>query len=763
MRTAFAFAFVLAACTETSGPADADGDGLVGDDDCDDKDAGVGGPEPWLVDGDHDGYAGTTPVRACERPDAAADLTGDCDDADDQVHPGVTEACNGVDDDCDGEIDEDATTVYYADADGDGFGDAASPTAACEPPDGYVTTADDCDDADAGRFPDAPERCDGADDDCDGDVDEDAEGTRTWYADGDGDGFGDPGDAWVSCEEPPDRVVDGTDCDDARSAVNPGAIEVCNGTDDDCDGAVDEADAADAPTWYVDVDGDGWGTLDAVEAACDAPTGYAAYDGDCDDTDTRFNPGAVEADCADPADYNCDGSVAYADADADGYAACEECDDGDAAVSPGAVEVCNGTDDDCDGTVDEADAADASTWYADTDADGYGDAASTSVACDAPAGSVPDATDCDDGDAAINPGALERCNGVDDDCDTEVDEDSAIDADTWYGDGDGDGYGDAAVGTTACDAPSGYVADATDCDDARRLTHPGATEYCNTTDDDCDGVVDDGAADALTWWADGDADGYGDASTSTVDCSAPLGYVRDDDDCDDTDGAVNPAATEVCNRVDDDCDGTVDGVSTTYDFATGVDSAVIQLNGDATWRSTSGGYLELVGLTGYGGGTAWWIERIDATAFEVSFSFQIHGGSGADGISFAWLDETDTTSIGALGGSLGLYGLSGYAVEFDTYYNSGTDPSENHVALIDAATFTNYATSSAIPELEDSGWHDATISNSGGTVEVWVDGTRYINHTLSSYTLSEAMVGFTAATGGSTNYHDIDDVSFACP
>jgi len=763
VRTAFAFASLLAACTETPGPADADGDGLVGEDDCDDKDAGVGGPEPWLVDRDHDGYAGTTPVRACERPDEAAELTGDCDDADDQVHPGVTEACNGVDDDCDGEIDENATTVYYADTDGDGFGDAASPAAACEPPDGYVTTADDCDDTDVGRFPDAPERCDGADDDCDGDVDEDAEGTRTWYADTDGDGFGDPGDVLVSCEEQPDRVVDGTDCDDARSAVNPAATEVCNGTDDDCDGAVDEADAADAPTWYVDVDGDGWGTVDAVEAACDAPTGYAAYDGDCDDTDTRFNPGADESDCADPADYNCDGSVAYADADGDGHPACEECDDGDAAVNPAAVEVCNGTDDDCDGTVDEADATDASTWYADGDADGYGDAGATSIACDAPAGSVADATDCDDGDAAVSPGALESCNGVDDDCDTEVDEDSAVDADAWYADADGDGYGDAAAGTTACDAPSGHVADATDCDDARRLTHPGATEYCNTTDDDCDGVVDDGAADALTWWADGDADGYGDAGASTVDCSAPLGYVRDDDDCDDADAAVNPAATEVCNSVDDDCDGTVDGVSTTYDFAAGVDSAVIQLNGDATWRSTSGGYLELVGLTGYGGGTAWWIERIDATAFEVSFSFQIHGGSGADGISFAWLDETDTTSIGALGGSLGLYGLSGYAVEFDTYYNSGTDPSENHVALIDAATFTNYATSSAIPELEDSGWHDATISNSGGTVEVWVDGTRYINHTLSSYTLSEAMVGFTAATGGSTNYHDIDDVSFACP
>jgi hypothetical protein len=238
-----------------------------------------------------------------------------------------------------------------------------------------------------------------------------------------------------------------------------------------------------------------------------------------------------------------------------------DCDDGDAAIHPGADEVCGGADEDCDGVVDEDDTADAETWYADGDGDGYGDPATASTACTAPSGSVSDATDCDDTDAGTNPAGVEWCGGGDEDCDGAVDEADATDAASWYADTDADGYGDSAAMTVACAAPSGTVADATDCDDTDGASHPGANELCGGDDEDCDGTVDeDDASDAGTWHADADADGYGDAASSTLACVAPSGTLADGSDCDDTDSAVSPAATEVClDGVDNDCSGDSGG------------------------------------------------------------------------------------------------------------------------------------------------------------------------------------------------------------
>jgi len=124
-------------------------------------------------------------------------------------------------------------------------------------------------------------------------------------------------------------------------------------------------------------------------------------------------------------DQDCDGSD-LTDVDGDGADAQEveggtDCDDEDTAVNPAATEFCNGHDDDCDGEVDEADAADTLTWYADVDVDNYGDDATTTAACSPPSGYVEDNTDCDDSDALVNPAAEELHNGVDNDCDGLVD------------------------------------------------------------------------------------------------------------------------------------------------------------------------------------------------------------------------------------------------------------------------------------------------------------------------------------------------------
>ncbi len=571
------------------------------------------------VDADGDGYFAGTGANS------------DCNDADPTVNPGATEICNGVDDNCDGYIDNNASdaTTWYTDADGDGYGDPNAAVVACDQPGGTVADNTDCDDTSARYHPGADESdcsdpndyncdgsvgyadadgdsypacqdcndaesainpaaievCDGVDNNCDG-LTDDADPTvdpsteSTFYADSDADTYGDPNTPVLACAQPTGAVADNTDCDDTVAAVNPGATEVCNGIDDDCDALIDDADpsldVSTTTTWYTDADTDGYGAGAGVQA-CEAPAGDVSDNTDCNDADPAYHPGADESDCADPNDYNCDGSVGYADADGDGYAACQDCNDGEAAINPGATEVCDGVDNNCDGLTDDADpAVDPSTettWHTDADADGYGSSAGT-TSCDAPSGTVADSTDCDDANAAINPGASEVCDGIDNDCDTLIDDaDPSLDASTtsmWYADADNDGYG-AGTAVSACDAPAGSVSTGTDCDDGNGAVHPGASEVCNGIDDDCDGAIDDADSDldlstATSWYTDGDSDGYG-AGTGALACDQPAGSVSDGTDCNDADAAINPGATEVCDGIDNDCDTLIDDADPSIDPA----------------------------------------------------------------------------------------------------------------------------------------------------------------------------------------------------
>ncbi len=383
----------------------------------------------------------------------------------------------------------DGQCTWYSDEDGDGFGNPDSPTELdCLYTDGgYVLNDDDCDDSDRQIFPGADEICNSLDDNCNGDTDENPTDGSTFYEDKDGDGYGNADSATITCSQPSGFVTVAGDCDDLNNMVRPDAYEYCNELDDDCDGLVDEDVML---TWYLDQDGDGWGIETDTTEACLQPSGYAFLAGDCDDEDPAYNPTADESDCSDPNDYNCDGSVGWEDADADGYPACEDCNDNNDLIFPGASEFCNLSDDDCDGVVDEADADDAATWFMDADGDGHGDETLEQISCYQPDGYVSDASDCNDADASIYPGAPEYCDNIYNDCDAELDE-GALDADTWYNDFDGDGYGDAGVATAACDTPVGYVSDASDCDDTDETVHPGSDDYCNGVDDDCDGAVDE--------------------------------------------------------------------------------------------------------------------------------------------------------------------------------------------------------------------------------------------------------------------------------
>ena len=134
---------------------------------------------------------------------------------------------------------------------------------------------------------------------------------------------------------------------------------------------------------------------------------------------------------------------------------------------------------------------------------------------------------------------------------------------TWYQDADNDTYGNPGVSVMACNAPMGYVADNTDCNDNNANVFPGATEICNGIDDDCDGQTDEGVL--LTFYADTDNDTYGDPNVSVQACSAPMGYVTNNTDCNDMNANVYPGAPEICNNsMDDDCDGTTDEALITW-------------------------------------------------------------------------------------------------------------------------------------------------------------------------------------------------------
>ena len=198
---------------------------------------------------------GTGLLPACGDEDLDGDgftvEQGDCDDDDSAISPAAEELCDGVDNDCDGSIDVDATdaSLGYADDDGDGFGDLASPMWSCEAE--GVTDATDCDDADADSYPGARETCDGRDNDCDSATDEYADDAVDWYLDYDGDGYGDSEHRVVACDAPTDEYVEvGEDCDDQDPKSYPGAAELCiDGVDTDCDGLADEDDEDACPVF----------------------------------------------------------------------------------------------------------------------------------------------------------------------------------------------------------------------------------------------------------------------------------------------------------------------------------------------------------------------------------------------------------------------------------------------------------------------------------------------------------------------------------
>ena len=455
------------------------------DDDCDGEvDEGLGGAPCEVAAG-----AGTCPgTEACSEGQIVC-----------QGSPPIDEICNGVDDDCDGELDE-----GFEDSEGDGVPDCSD----LDDDDDGVPDGFDCEPLNADISPESPEVCNGIDDDCDGEIDEkNAEGCQVFWQDIDADGHGSM-DAASRClcgaaldlfYTVPDGEGEPSDCADLDPNTKPGAAEVCDGVDNDCDAITDEG--------FEDADGD------------------------------------TKPDCTDEDD------------DGDGTPDVEDCAPDNPEIHVGAQEACNGIDDDCDGLTDEIDALGCTPYYLDADSDGQGtDSVPPSCLCFPDPGTLYTAFgwgDCDDLSATTYVGAEELCNGVDDDCDGATDE--------WLPDYNLDGEADCVDDDDDGDG----VVDTLDCAPLDHTITPGAVEVCNGKDDNClEGADEPGSQGCVDYMLDVDGDGMGkDGYPSLCLCEAdPANHYTATvgGDCNDAKVDIYTGAEEVCNFLDDDCDGQTD-------------------------------------------------------------------------------------------------------------------------------------------------------------------------------------------------------------
>lgn len=269
------------------------------DDDCD------GAIDEGFADSDYDGIADCIdPVIPDPDPNQNdLDQDGvpndlDCSPGNPSIYPGATEGCNGIDDDCDGTIDE-----GYPDKTGDGKPDCSE----VDSDNDGTLDSQDCGPSDPTIYPGAAEICNSKDDNCDGNVDPPGTtGCKTHYADNDGDGYGNAQDSLCLCKpKAPHTTISSADCNDSNKNIYPGAQELCNGIDDDCSGSPEGPGTSGCTNWYKDSDQDGFGT-GAPSCLCAPSSPYtASKSGDCNDSSASVNPNAAEV--CNSQDDNCDG------------------------------------------------------------------------------------------------------------------------------------------------------------------------------------------------------------------------------------------------------------------------------------------------------------------------------------------------------------------------------------------------------------------------------------------------------------------------
>ena len=551
-------------------------------------------PQTFYKDMDNDGFGDpNTTISACSAPLGYVTDNTDCNDNSAAINP---------------------NTIWYADADTDGFGDPNSLTqTGCLQPNGYINNNQDCNDNNANQT-----------------------SLQTWFTDADSDGYGDSLTAQSTCSQPTGAVLIGGDCDDNNPSIHPGASDIPNnGIDEDCSGSdavptvaqlgiYEFTQASACPVTATSVttqpsnatfsafsstgtncsaaanvfSNAGWNTTQTIDlneynqfsisaANCnllhlsklafnhrssasggtptwvlrssldnyttDVASGLSGNNNNVNLADTvalsaafgsvstvtfRFYIKGITGTTAtwrmdNVSLYGFSFSLPiltyYADTDGDGY--------GNAAVDSASCIlptgfVLNNTDcNDSDSLVNPE-----TSWYMDMDQDGFGDASMSTIACIQPTGYVLDGTDCNDNDNSITGSIM------------------------FYMDADNDGFGDFATGTLYCSNPgNGYVTNSTDCDDSNPSVHPGATEICDNIDNNCNNQTDEGLL-FVSYFTDADGDGFGTGAAQNL-CQNPgTGFATQGGDCNDNNPAINPNATEITgNTIDENCDG-LDGI-----------------------------------------------------------------------------------------------------------------------------------------------------------------------------------------------------------
>lgn len=615
---------------------------VTNDQDCNDEDPSAfpGADETGECSEDEptdlncDGAQGSDDNDSDESP-----ACNDCNDEDSRQHPDADEVCDNIDNDCDGNTDEDI--LFYVDEDGDGFGSTTSKAGSCDDgklPPNVAYTSNDCDDDNALTYPGAT-TCQYRDEagELHGGYDCGPANTSTeiqvgqlYYHDRDQDGYTDENDVegqcFLSAQDAQNARYgekrDEDDCDDYNDTVYPGAFVSCENENQGEINCGTPADDEGTSSTNDDNDNDG-------VPACS----------DCNDQDKSVYPGAREI--CNGIDDNCDNRKdnagfrpIYPDSDSDGYftstptsvSGCglpyayveikpstADCNDKDDDINPDATETCDDKDNDCDGKIDDADTSVSgrSTWYIDADNDAFGSETQTEQACDPPAGYTSNSRDCIDDDSSVHPDQLDDCDGIDSNCTGAADEDCVTLTPSpnglpFYQDLDKDEFGDPDIKVWATDTPIGYVSNDKDCDDKNSNINPDAPEICDDKDNDCDGSKDED----ITYYRDGDGDGFGDESnTMTAGCNPPSGYVKSNKDCDDSMPEVNPGAQEHCNGIDDNCNKKKDeGLLTTFYFDAdgdgfGVSSSTTQACSKPTGYATQRGDCDDQQATFYPGAT----------------------------------------------------------------------------------------------------------------------------------------------------------------
>jgi hypothetical protein len=499
--------------------------------------------------------------------------------------------------------------TYYADVDLDGLGNPLNTTTGCSLPIGFVTNSNDCDDNN---------NLIGV-------------ATAVFYLDADNDTYGSATNTITACTLPVGYVTNSLDCNDNNNLIYPGATDILdNGIDEDCSGSDASAAGAQIGIYEFTAVGACPVTADTVttQPANATFTNYTTSGTACSVTNnvfsnsdwnmtavidpTEYNQFGIDADDCSTLDINkiifthknsaSGGTPTWTlRSSLDNYTAdlgtgtSSTFDATDTIILPAAFDAVDsvkfrfyitnmgGTGatwrNDNVRVIANFGTLTPQTFYADLDADTYGDPASSISACTPPANYVLDNTDCDDTDGLVNPATvwfqdtdgdlvgnttitLTQCIEpvgyvlYPGDCDDN--NNLVISPSTYYVDADNDGHGSMiGVGLVTCTNPgAGYATVADDCDDTQNTVYPGAPELCDGLDNDCINGIDDGLM-MVPFFVDADNDSYG-AGVSTLYCQNPgVGYSPADGDCDDSNPNAYPGATEVLdNGVDENCDGT---------------------------------------------------------------------------------------------------------------------------------------------------------------------------------------------------------------